>query len=119
VSRYRIRFEGKATPEQIEALGKKHDEVVKRLAAEIEPNAQGSFGIDQVEGTFSTYLVGEQAGDHLETVRSAFESAGSELSGLGSDVTGTFSYIDDEGVQTDGEYPAAPAAAAAETPAPE
>jgi hypothetical protein len=69
--------------------------------------SQGSFGIDQVEGTFSTHVTGTQVGDHLETVRSVFESAAAELAAIDPGVTGSFQYIDDEGVTTSGEFPAA------------
>lgn len=113
MSTYTIRFTGEYKPDQVEALQQGHDQFVKHLAEQIEPNAQGSFGINQVEGTFSTHVTGTQAGDHLETVRSVFEEAAAGLAAIDPSVTGTFQYIDDEGVTTNGEFPAA------ETPAPE
>jgi hypothetical protein len=105
MSTYTIRFAGEYKPDQVEALQQGHDKFVKHLAAEIEPNAQGSFGINQVEGTFSTHVTGTQVGDHLETVRSTFESAAADLAAIDPSVTGSFQYIDDEGVTSSGEFP--------------
>lgn len=106
MSRYRIHFEGKVTAEQIEALNQQYEATIKELV-DATDYAQGSFGYDQEAGTFTAHVIGEPVGgDRLDAVRSAFEQLGSELAATDPEVKGSFQYIDAEGVQTEGAFPA-------------
>lgn len=101
MSQYLIRFTGSYSDDaEVEALGNEHTAMVTKLAETIEPNAQGSFGIDQLEKTFSAVVTGSQVGDHLENVRTAFEEAKAGLAAIDPEVSGGFTFTDDDGVVT-------------------
>jgi len=108
MSQYVIRFSGSYTNDaEIETLGNEHMAMVKKLAETIEPNAQGSFGIDQVEKTFSALVAGSQVGDHVESVKAAFEQAKTGLAAIDVSVEGNWTFTDDEGVVVNSDTPVA------------
>lgn len=108
MSQYLIRFTGAYKDDaEVEKLGNEHTAMVNKLADTIEPNAQGSFGIDQVEKSFSAVVTGQQVGDHVESVKVAFGEAKAGLAVIDPEVVGSWTFIDDEGVATTSDSPAA------------
>jgi hypothetical protein len=104
VSYYVIEIRGHAAIDDTDGVLAKlqaaHTDMVKDLADGVEPNAQGSFGVDQVEGSYSTVVTGQATGDHLESVKAAFEKGKAAIIGIDPEADAKFTFVDDEGKTT-------------------
>jgi hypothetical protein len=100
MSSFVVRLNGSVPPDQHEAIHAEHTKLVTQFA-ELDQNAQGTFGTDQTDGSgytaYSISVTGQAPQDINEQVKAEFEAALQAVRAIDPHVVGSYRSSDSTG----------------------